>query len=1139
VKPIRRSTQTNADTADADESLEEDVPMMTRGVAVLTLLLCLHAPLRAQENAKYASLTDREVRGGPLLTRPARLVVRDVPLKQALDQMGQNSGVALAYSPSRLPAVDHTSCPCWSTSIGAALTLLLAGTQLTFSEMDGQVVISAPEAWPQLSGLVLAVNHLRTALVGEAIQLAPAVLEPQRQEPTITGVVVDSRTGTPIVGAQVSIPGSGRGTLTDVSGRFRLANLRGREAALEVVMLGYRRLSRSVPVGSQNLRLPLEETALSIDELVVTGTPGATLKRSIGNSVSRLDAEKIAQLSPIHGVGDLINGRVPSVNVLTGVGIVGAGPRIHIRGRGSIALSPDPLIYIDGVRANSDVATGPSFGASSIPNVSRLGDLNPEEIESIEIIKGPAAATLYGTEAANGVIQIITKKGRASDRPVFDMQVRQGANWFMNAEQRVGSNFAIDPATGQVLQLNEFQSEKALGKPDMFRTGQVQGYNASMRGGTDVLRYYLSGAYDTEQGVETTNDFQRVTGRMNLTLVPSTKYDINANVGVIRDHRNLNFDRGLSLMFALQFANPLTANAPNRGFNSGPPEVWRDAFSNFSITNRYIAGLQFNYRPMTWFTHRLTVGIDQGSDDNETVSELQPDAIRQFLSAAQQNGIKVVNRSDRTVNTLDYAGTVNAAIRPSLRSSTSFGLQYYRGNTATQFSQGQGFPVPGIRTVSSAASTFGGDDYVENITVGMYGQQQFSYQDRLFITGAVRTDNNSAFGKDFKWVTYPKLSGTWVISEEPFWKLGFVNELKLRTAYGTSGQQPNAFTSLRTYRSTTAAGGISAASPLSVGNPLLGPERGQELEAGFDAGLLKGRVGLEFTYYNKRTKGMILSRAVAPSSGFPNPILQNAGLVTNKGVELVLNATPISGRSFAWKSNINVSTNKSMIVDLDPNNPALTAVGNNREGYPIMSFFQRRVVSATFNSTTKRAENVLCDGGPGVAPVACATAPLLFVGQPLPKYEGGVSNDFTFFGHIVLHAQVDFQGGNHKRDETTRVRCTAFRLCEVNVRPELYDPIYVASIQTSGVSAPFYSDASFAKLREVSLSYTFPAALARRLNARSGSISIAARNLHTWTSYTGLDPESLSLSELQGFDYYEQTTTPLLASFLTSVRLTF
>lgn len=432
-----------------------------------------------------------------------------------------------------------------------------------------------------------------------------------------------------------------------------------------------------------------------------------------------------------------------------------------------------------------------------------------------------------------------------------------------------------------------------------------------------------------------------------------------------------------------------------------------------------------------------------------------------------------------------------------------------------------------------------------NTTLGFYAQEQIAWNDRLFLTGGVRVDNNSAFGEEFKLATYPKVSASWVVSEEPFWRFGGNNTLKLRGAFGASGQQPDVFAALRSFQPVTGSQDQPAVTPQLAGNPELKPERGQELEVGFEAGLFN-RLSLDFTYFNKHTKDAILSRPIAPSEGFPGSRFVNIGEVSNHGIELQARLQAITRERFGWDIDVNFGTAKDKIEDLG-GLPFVAVPGlpqRHVEGYPIGGYWAKRVVSATITpgGGPTLATDIMCDGGPENQhqPLPCATAPVVFLGSITPTLSGAVSNTFTIGKRLRVYGLVDFKRGHKLLDTDAVIRCAIFRLCEANVRPEKYSPQYVGNVQLGSalsVVDQFIRDASFAKLREVSASYTLPEGLARTAGASRATLTLAGRNLHTWTKYPGLDPERRS--QIANIGTFDQAVTPALAQFITTLSLTF
>jgi len=973
------------------------------------------------------------------------------------------------------------------------------------------------------------------------------------QEGVVAGTVVNM-VGRPLPSAQVVLVGTNRGTVTDSRGAFRITGVSGSEATIQVVMIGYRSETRTVRVGETDLRIELNESAISLDEIVVTGTAGGEQRRALGTTVATIDAAAVRAIAPINSFQELINGRAPGVVVVAGSGTVGSGSRIRVRGISSLSLGQEPLIYIDGVRVNNAQATGPinqGFGSNVI---SRWNDISPSEIESIEIIKGPAAATLYGTEAANGVVQIITRRG-TEGRARFDATIRQGANWFANPEGRLWDNYGVGPE-GDTTTIN-FNMLEDLNGP-IFQTGRLQEYVLSVGGGLPTVRYFVSGAYETNQGIESENHTTRFNGRANIQMAARDNLDINASVGYVTGRINLPLEAGGGgTVWSTMYSTPARLNTPRNGFWSATPEAYYHAYDDWQDLHRFTGSVMVDHRPFSWLSQRLTVGTDvTRQEDVELVRRIEDPDMQFFFSAGEIRGYKDVVSRGVYYSTADYSTTARASLTPDVSSSTSLGLQYYSRFSEFAEAYGEDFPARSLTSINAASGRRTSlEDYVENKTVGLYLQQMFGWRDRVFLTGALRADDNSAFGENFDLVYYPKVSGSWVISEEPFFSLPYVSTVKLRAAYGESGQQPQSFAALRTFAAIPGPGDVSAVSPEGLGNPDLGPERGREVEFGFDAGFLNERLGIEFTYYNQRTRDAILVKPVAPSTGFSGTQFINAGEISNKGIELLARATPVRRRSFEWDVALSVATNRNKVEDLGSGGETSVSAGTfvqHKEGFPVGSWFERRVVGADFDAAGRLVTgSEMCDDGVG-GTVACANAPTVFLGRPMPDVEGSLSTTITLFDNLRLYALVDRKSGFHKLDGNLRVRCVLFLRCFENFYPAEYlaeggDPAWLAQTQRGGAFVnDLIRDASFTKLREVSVSYSLPESLFARIGASRAAITLSGRNLYTWSSYTqgrnrGIEPEASFLGGSRGGSSatWEQNTTPQLTQFVASLNFSF
>ena len=918
------------------------------------------------------------------------------------------------------------------------------------------------------------------------------------QEALVGGVVVDARSLLPIAGAQIVVLGTDLGGFSNASGRFLILGVSGTEVTLRVVMLGHRTLTQAVRVGSSDLRLALTVVAVELDELIVTGTAGGTLNRAIGNSVARVSGDEIREVVAVVDVQSILMGRAAGVDVISSTGNVGSGGVTRIRGVSSLTLSNEPLIYVDGIRVDNNVEAGPTDMRESRP-VSRINDFNPEDIESIEIIKGPAAATLYGTEASNGVIQIITKKG-SRGAPRFDFVLKQGANFFLNPEGRLNRSYRRSNAadTLEVLDLFAQEAERgALGACGrLFCNGHIQGFQGSVVGGTDLVRYYVSAAYDDQVGYVWYNNQEKLNVRANLGLVLSETLDINTSFGLITGKTR--FAQAASpwgIWDATVWGH--TDRTRSLGWYTAPGEEL-EKIESFENLDRVTWSGQGTWRPWSWMVHRLTLGTDISTAVNTRLFPRQPEGSDHFFGQLAF-GDKRRETILSTYNTVDYSTTGTWDLNPDVSFATSFGVQYYSKRLETSFAKGRVFPVPGVESVGGTAVTTGFEDIIENKTFGLYIQEQLNWRDRVFITAAVRGDDNSAFGANFDFVTYPKLSASWVLTEEPFWNIDWVNTVKLRAAWGQAGQQPDIFAAVRLYTPATGPGDASVLTPENIGNPDLKPEKGEEIELGFDAGLFDDRVSLNFTYYNQRTKDAILERDLPLSLGFPGTQFVNAGEIKNTGVEIGIDAQILQRENLAWNVAILAASNSNEVIDLGGLPPLRTRYGETKEGGPVGGIHKIDIVSAEFDASGEPI-NIMCAQESG-SPRPCEeSAPFLFQGPFLPKWEGNLTSTLTLFNNLRLFGNLGFRTGWYRTDNDMGHSLGIIHNSQANFGYEDGrgpDPIvaaYNTRIGSWGRSLHVIKG-GFWRLREISAVYALPDRWAENVGASRASIAVAGRNL--------------------------------------------
>jgi len=996
------------------------------------------------------------------------------------------------------------------------------------------------------------------------------------QAGVVAGIVTTGVPAAPVAGATIQARGSGGQAVTDSTGRFRIGGLSGTNVMLDVRRLGFRATSVTARVGDTDVRVSLTVQSVRLDEMVVTGTAGGQSKRELGTTVSTIDAAATKEIAPINSVQNMLSARAPGVFVNSATGNVGAGARIRIRGASSVSLSNEPLLYVDGVRVSNSPATGPANQAFGSSSISRMNDINPDDIESIEVIKGPAAATLYGTEASNGVIQIITKKG-SMGKPRWSFAMRQGTNYLQDPEGRWPVNYAAVPRLGapgvvDTLSIDIIDAENARGTP-VFRSGRLQEYDVSTSGGSNIFTYYAGAGIEDSKGIEPSSWVKRYSSRVNLNLVPSTKFNMSLNIGYVNGDVNLPCEAGCGgRTLGTIWANPLNARPlangdpnPRRGFNSGLPYMYDELVQYWQGVNRFTGGIQLNHEPMPWFRQSFRAGTDRVSEDDNFLGVRTDDSLSRVIMGTGALGARSINTRQVNNYSLDYSASGIWDVRPDVRSTTSFGAQYYRNSAVFQASSGEIFPTVGLTALSATTTnrTTSGD-IDQDATLGFYLQEQVGLKDRLFLTAAVRADDNSAFGQNFDRVYYPKFAASWVISDEPFFELPWVNALKLRAAYGEAGKQPITYSALQTYGSATGPGDVATVTPQFLGNPDLGPERSKEFETGFDVGALDDRLGFELTYYRKQTTDAILDRQIAPSIGMPGTQPFNAGSIKNWGLEMLFRGSPLVRDRITWDMSLGFATNDSRVESLGTPQSILDlraasgtpdfVVGGtfirHQVGYPIGAYFEQKVVSASLLPTGQAdVANVFCDdsrggtmicAGPDLVYGNADDAPEVFIGRSLPRTEIAFSNTFTLFKNFRVYVLLDSKQGFVKVDGNMRSRCQIFGRCRENFYPLEFDPQKIAGLQSNGQLVDYYlNNSTYTKLRELSFSYTLPPVATRWGGFSRAVLTLAGRNLITWTDYPGLEPEAFFLGGSRGgnFGSFEQTTNPQLAQWVLGVNL--
>lgn len=993
-------------------------------------------------------------------------------------------------------------------------------------------------------------------VVGVALTARPAAAQATG---TVAGAVTDQASAQPLPGARVQVSNTNIVALTNTEGRYTLRGVPAGRHDIRVSVIGYASGVQNVTVESgaiANVDFQLRTAAVSLDAVTVTASGAEQRSREMGNATNVLNAVRIVEASPISDISDLLSGRGSNVQVLSSSGTTGTGTKIRVRGLSSFSLSNEPVYYIDGVRVESGSSSF-TIGTGG-QSFSRINDLNPEEIESVEIIKGPSASTLYGTQAANGVVRITTKRGVAG-RPVWSVYSEVGTLTDYNNYPINHFSYGSLQPTDSVRQCLLFQAAAGScaidslstfnvledGRTSPNGTGWRGQSGVQVSGGSEQARYFFSAEYEDEIGhlrmpteeylrvaqervvselpyeQYRPNEVKKVSVRSNVQASLSNRSDVSASLGLVQTDGRLPqndnnvtgllgsgyFGRGFpgtrracgaATCLAGQDTTPLGSEW---GF-SRPGEVFA-VLAQQEVTRLTGSGTA-NWRPTGFLSARATVGLDYTNLIDTRFQALNEGP---FFSTNRRGG-RTDNRFEVAQTTVDAGATGNFTLSPTLTSKTSAGLQYLRDWTYGVTATGSEF-APGGKTVGSGSIRTAGETTTETITLGFYLEHILGWRDRLFLTTALRQDYNSAFGASARGATYPKASASWVISEEDFFPtaLPFSN-VRLRAAYGASGNQPGSTAALRFYQSVTAtiAGvDVPGLNIAAIGNDSLKPERSSELELGFDADMLEGRAHLEFTYYFKKTRDALVSRVQPPSIGGPATRLENLGSTQNRGIEGVITITSRLLPSVDLDLTLSGSRNIGKLLTLAPGIPSV-GTGTQRQvpGYPLFGWWERPILGYH----DLNGNGILSAGEVLVGDTA------VYIGPSLPQTEFALNGGLTLFNNrIRISGQMDYRADFKQRNFTEYFRCTSSAANNCNAINVPGAPLSEQAAAIAGRSGPgftsygYITDGNFLALRELAVTYNAPASWARLLRAQRMSLTLTGRNLTKWTSYPGIDPE--------------------------------
>jgi TonB-linked SusC/RagA family outer membrane protein len=997
---------------------------------------------------------------------------------------------------------------------------------------------------------------------------------------TVSGRVTDAATGQPIAQARVLVSGTQVGTLTAENGRYTLRVPTTGTVSLDVNRIGYVATKVTVTVTASApavADVALTQAAFSLAAVVTTVT-GQQRKVELANATATVNvAQKIAEL-PVSNLSQVLTGRASGVSV-TSTGEPGVGSRIRIRGQSSISLSNEPVVIIDGVRVAAN--SGSSALGVGGQSPSRLDDINPEEIESIEVVKGPSAATLYGTEAAAGVINITTKRGKAG-RTNWSVYSENG----LTQDPRRGDYPLLYYAWGRRLSTNaslrcdlvlvangtcvqdSVVSGNILNDANLspIRTGDRGQYGLQVSGGSDRVQYFVSGEMErengiyempaaeqarlrTERGVSSLpleqvrpQGLDRNNLRLNLNAQIAPKATLQLSSGYVNSNirRVQNNDNANGLMVQAMGGTWLPDKTDGRGVPL--PGMFSfpfgDVFSRVTTQelNRFINSATARWEARDWLNLRATVGYDYALRDDIGINRFD-EGIYQFPG---RNGQISSFRTTIAQGTVDLGATASRQLTDWLGSKTSVGMQFIRNDFSQTGGTGENLP-PGATTLSAAAIRNASQSFDYARTLGYYIEEQLSVRDRFFLTLAMRRDAASAFGSESRGVYYPKVGASWLISEEGFFpQTSWLQSLRLRSTYGASGQLPGTIDALRYYTPfpATLTGGVDAPSVTlsALGNSALKPEFGAEVESGFDATMFGGRTNLVVTYYRKETRDALVQRDIAPSIAGIQARFENIGNVRNSGFELEYTQKLVDRKGFYAEVFVNGSTNRNELLTLGKGvSPILTGAGSRitmrqQPGYPLYGMWGRTYTYSDANG----------DGILGTNEITFSDS-ASYQGPSFPTRELVISPSIELLDRkLRITAQVDHKSGMLKFNNTLRHQCQGGNSCRGRMDPTAPLALQAAAIAATpnGIFTGMFEDGAFTRFRELAVSYQLPQGLATRFRAQRANLIFTGRNLAVWTPFTGLDPETTQ-SNTDNRGNEEFFATPPMRQWTVRLNLNF
>ena len=986
---------------------------------------------------------------------------------------------------------------------------------------------------------------MKSLLFSLGLLLFSSSFLPLYAQQTLKGAVTDADDGSPMPGVNILLKGTGTGTITNVEGNYTL-QVPQDEGILVFSFIGFR--TREVPFqGSSTIDVALEIKQLQ--EVVVTGY-ATQQKKDVTGAISSIEPKSFKEIN-IQGVDQALQGQAPGVMVTKSSGTPGGGIMVRIRGNSSIDGSNTPLYIIDGVPVSSGSLTGRSFGGQSD---NQLALLNPNDIESIQILKDAHAKAIYGARGANGVVVITTKRGE-SERTSFNINVQRGVSQMGNKLDLLNSS--------ELLELHREALRNAEQNPDnaglpgitdaidtdwvdeITRLGILQEYQLSLTGGSDNTRFYLSGSYRDEEGVQLGSRFQRYSATLNVEHDINEDLNIGLNLILSRGRNNLvkgdNFLDGVysGALKSLPYYQPYQED----GSFYAPGDVGYASFPNFNpvgqaliprfltLSGKVVGGIFADYTVIPGLNVRSKVSLNYTTVIEDQYESTET-AIGGFLF---DDGLGVYSTSEAATINITNTATYSFSFLENHHVNALLGNEIVQNQSRSSNVQGFGFPSDDFSYLTSAGVIFSGSSFfIESGLVSYFTGVNYDFKGKYLAGVNLRYDGSSRFGENQQYGLFPSLSLGWRVSDEAFFPTNLnIDDLKLRASYGLVGNQGiPSFAFLGTWGASTAYNLVPAIVPFTLSNPNLQWEETAELNLGLDFSILQGRFQGTLDVYNNVTTDLFLSEQLPLTTGFGS-VQGNSGEVTNRGIEFALNSVNIDG-PVTWRTNFNISANRNEVVSLAAEEPQFSGYNTFtnrthaiRPGQPLGTFWGLEFLGvdpatgdAIYQDLNNDGQITANDGQ--------------VIGNAQPDFVGGITNTFSWNGFEVS-AFFQYSIGNEMINFTNQGMLNAGESLDDNQVSRALDrwqepgditdvPRYEqGNTFNNYFSSRLVEDASYVRLKNLSLGYNLPREILDIIKFQRLKVFLSATNLLTFTNYSGADPEVNTLdgsTTAQGMDFY-------------------